>query len=196
MFNNWVFVPCISAVSTGIWLYFCKKKRCFKTDVMFYEPSRSIYCEKCHHNFSINCPVINCSSIKTKKILHCLQSAKKSIDICVFAFSNEPIAAAVIDAYKRGILIRIIINNCILFNSKEVKSFQKLGINIKCQEDSQNCYMHHKFSVVDSKWLIHGSMNWTHQATHSNWESVLITNLESLVIEFSKGFEKIWLTIK
>lgn len=191
-----MFVPCISALSTVCWLYFCKRKKCSNTEVIFYEPSKRIYCDKCHHDFSINCPLVNCSSHKTKKVVHCLRSAIKSIDICVFAFSNEPFAAAVIDAHKRGILIRIIINNCILFNSKEVKYFQKLGICIKCQKDSQNCYMHHKFAIVDSKWLIHGSMNWTHQATHGNWESVLITNLESLVVKFSKGFEKIWLTIK
>lgn len=195
MLINWISVPCISAVSTVIWLYYCKKKRYLKTEVIFYEPGRNIFCEMCHHNFKVNCPDADCSTIKTKKIIHCLKNAKKSIDICIFAISNEPIAAEIVLAHKRGILIRIIISNCILIKSKEIKYFQKLGLNIKCQNDSLNSFMHHKFCVVDSKWLIHGSMNWTYQATNNNWESCLITNLECLVREFSEGFEKIWLNI-
>lgn len=188
-----MYIPCISAVTTVIWLHYRKKKK-YNTEVFFFDPSARNDCKTCRSHFNINCPVANCTSVKTKKIILCLQNARKSIDICVFAISNEPIAKEVINAYERGIVIRIIMSNCILFHSKEVKHFQKLGINIKTQSDSQT-YMHNKFSIVDSKWLIHGSMNWTHQATFGNWESFLITNVESIVLEFSKGFEKTWQTI-
>jgi len=70
--------------------------------------------------------------------------------------------------------------------------FLEVGIKIKYQKNRETSYMHNKFAIVDSTWLIQGSMNWTHQATYGNWESVIITDLQSLIIPFSIGFEKIW----
>jgi len=110
----------------------------------------------------------------------------------MFAISNKPIANEIIAAHKRGVLIRIIVSNCILFESKEIKNLKRTGIELKYQENYSSSYMHHKFAIVDSTWLIQGSMNWTHQATYGNWESAIITDLQSLIIPFSIGFEKTW----
>jgi len=110
----------------------------------------------------------------------------------MFAISNEPIADEIIAAHRRGLLIRIVVSNCVLLYSKEIKMFKQFGIRIKYQENHQTSYMHNKYAIVDSRCLIQGSMNWTHQATYGNWESVVITDLQSLVIPFSIGFEKTW----
>jgi len=140
----------------------------------------------------MNCSSPNCSSFKTKEIILGLQKARKTMDICMFAISNKPISKEIIDAHKRGVLVRIIVSNCILFESKEIKVLIKTGIKLKYQENYNSSYMHHKFAIVDSTWLIQGSMNWTHQATYGNWENFIITDLQSLIIPFSKGFEKTW----
>lgn len=192
--TNWICVSCVSASLTLMWLYFDKKKRKNNTKVLFYDPLSNTSCQ-CRHHFNIECPFANCSSLKTKEIINCLQNAKKSIDVCVYTISNEPIASTVIAAYLRGVQVRCVVSNCILLNSKEIQQFKSIGIKVKYQSDSQNSYMHQKFSIVDSTWLIHGSMNWTHQATFDNWESVLITDIPSLVNAFSEGFEKTWTTI-
>uniref|UniRef100_A0A2S2NIK6 Mitochondrial cardiolipin hydrolase n=1 Tax=Schizaphis graminum TaxID=13262 RepID=A0A2S2NIK6_SCHGA len=189
---KWICVSCISSTLTLIWLHYGKKRIKNSTKVLFYDPTiKSTNC-RCRYSFNIDCLSPNCSSVKTKEIILCLRKAKKSMDICVFAISNKPISNEILAAHKQGILIRIIISNCILINSNEIQMFIKNGIKLKYQENYKNSYMHNKFAIIDSTWLIHGSMNWTHQATYGNWESVIITDLPSLIIPFSIGFEKTW----
>lgn len=194
MLINYFCLSCISASLTLIWLHYGKATNTNNTKVLFYNPFDSKKCQ-CENVFDSQCSAPVCSYIKTREIVNCLQNAKKSIDICVFAISNEPISKTIIDAHNRGIPIRIIISNCVLSNSKEVNYFKSIGIEVKYQKNEQTSYMHNKYSVVDSTWLIQGSMNWTHQATIKNWESVVITDIQSLVKIFTKSFEKTWMII-
>lgn len=188
---------CASSISislTLIWLRYVKARNNKGLKILFYNPLDDRKCQ-CQQFFDSQCLVGVCSSNKTREIVNCLQNARKSIDICVFAISNKPISDAIIDAYTRGIPIRIIISNCILSKSKEVDHFKSVGIVVKYQKDSKYSYMHNKYSVVDSTWLIQGSMNWTHHATFENWENVIITDIQSLVKVFATDFEKTWTII-
>ncbi|XP_050539082.1 mitochondrial cardiolipin hydrolase-like [Daktulosphaira vitifoliae] len=176
---KWTCLALTSAFVTVVILHYKRKK--FNSKVLFFEPIGY------RPNYSL-CPQI-------MKIVNCLYSAQKSIDVCVYTISSEPLAEALVDAHKRGILVRIIVSNGILLNTKEVRLFRNSGIKTKYQIYDDGSKMHHKFAIVDSTQLIHGSMNWTHQAAFNNWESVLITNLPSIVNGFNEGFEKTWLTI-
>lgn len=138
---------------------------------------------------------VDCSFKNTREIIKCIQNAKISIDVCVFTISNMEISNAIMDAHSRGVYIRIIISNCILKNVKEIQNFLNAGIALKYQNRYNTNYMHNKYAIIDSTWLINGSMNWTHQGTFLNWENVLITNSQILVIEYSKYFDKTWLII-
>lgn len=189
---NWICISCISSSLTLIWLHYGKKKNKSSNQVLFYDPLTNTNSCNCRYNFNINCSLPTCSSSKTREILLCLQRVQKSLDICMFAISNESITKVIIAAYNRGISVRIIVCNCVLIKSKQINMLKHAGIRIKYQENYHSSYMHHKFVIVDSTWLIQGSMNWTHQATYGNWENVLITDLQSLVIPFSIGFEKTW----
>lgn len=184
---NPICVLCVSA-SFIIWQRCAKKKR-DNWKAVFFNPLRQ------HRNcrvYNTKCSTADCCFLKTEEIVVCLQNATKSIDVCVFAISNEQISISLIQALKRGIVIRIIVSNCILIHGKEIKKFRRNGIEIKCQNDN-NCFMHNKFCLVDSIWLIHSSMNWTHQATNTNWENFIITDSPCLISEFSSAFEYIWL---
>lgn len=149
---------------------------------------------QCGVKFDINCTANGCSSIKTKEIINCLLNARKTIDVCVFSVSNISIAEAIINAKNRGVQVRVIICNCVLMNSNEIKRLKDVGIEVKYQRD-KTVYMHNKYAVVDSTWLINGSMNWTRHATLENWENVIITNIQSLVDAYSKHFEIMWTII-
>lgn len=188
---NWICVSSVSFSLTMIWLRYYKKKSNKKFNVMFYNPFNKTNC-KCRYNFNLNCPVTTCSSFNTREIIFCLRNAKETIDICMYAISNKTITNEIIAAHSRGVPIRIISSNCVLINSNEIKMLQRINIPIKSQPNPNNSFMHHKFCIVDSTWLIHSSLNWTHQGTFDNWESLLITNSESLIKEFSKCFETMW----
>lgn len=187
-------IACISASITFIWLEKNKQKNQSNSKVLFYNPLLQSKCS-CKSILDIQCTDVNCSSINTRHIINCLKNATKSIDICVFCLSHITFCNIICDAYSRGVLVRVIINNCLLDQSFAIKQLHSLGIPMKYQNKDMTC-MHNKFCIVDSTWLINGSMNWTYQATINNWENVLITNKPSITNEFIKNFEQIWLTIE
>jgi len=194
MLRNAIIASCCGAAFSLMWLMYREKHKVRHTKVYFYNPLVPKTCG-CQHKFNINCQEPGCSNTNTREIINCLRNASESIDVCVFTISNQPISRAVVEAYRRGICVRVVVSNCVLLNTKEVKLFQSIGIPVKYQKDKHTSYMHNKFAVVDSTWLIHGSMNWTRQATFDNWESVFITDKPCLVDVFSEAFEKIWTII-
>ena len=58
-----------------------------------------------------------------------------------------------------------------------------------------NFLMHHKFAIVDGSLLITGSMNWTMQAFHGNWDNIMISNQQELVNSFVTEFDKLWMAL-
>ncbi|OBZ83439.1 Mitochondrial cardiolipin hydrolase [Choanephora cucurbitarum] len=90
-----------------------------------------------------------------------LNSAKKTLDICVFAFTDDDVADALIAAKKRGVSIRIITDNQqAAGKGADAKRLQEQhGIPFKT--DHTTGYMHNKFAIIDGATLINGSFNWS-----------------------------------
>lgn len=191
---NWMCTCCASVSLTLIWLHYRRRKKSNNTKVLFYHPMRSRTCH-CRKFFDIRCSNPGCSSIQTREIVYCLRRATRTIDICMFALSNKVLSKEIIAAYHRGVLIRVVVSNCILLESQELKRFCDIGIEVKYQKTGKDNFMHNKYALVDSEYLIHGSMNWTQQATFDNWENVIVTNSPSLVAVFSQAFEINWATV-
>ena len=87
--------------------------------------------------------------------------AKKSIDLCIFSFSNDDLSNEILNAHKRGVEVRIITDDEAMKNKGA--DTQKMADNgIPCRTDSHVQYhMHNKFMIVDSLFLVTGSFNWT-----------------------------------
>ncbi len=52
--------------------------------------------------------------------------------------------------------------------------------------------MHNKFALVDGKYLINGSFNWTTQAVNYNQENILIIENKSLFSKYQDEFNRLW----
>ncbi|RCI07031.1 Mitochondrial cardiolipin hydrolase [Rhizopus stolonifer] len=93
--------------------------------------------------------------------LSVLNSATKTIDICVFAFTDDDVADALIAAKKRGVSIRIITDNQqAAGKGADAKRLQE-SYGIPFKTDNTTGYMHNKFAIIDSATLINGSFNWS-----------------------------------
>ena len=68
------------------------------------------------------------------------------------------------------------------------------GIQVR-QNHGSSFFMHHKFALIDDKYLVNGSFNWTRQAVTGNNENVLITSDCNIVNAFKMEFNKLWKTI-
>lgn len=52
--------------------------------------------------------------------------------------------------------------------------------------------MHHKFAVVDGRFVINGSFNWTTNAAKKNHENIMVTSSKAFVRQFNDLFDDLW----
>ena len=97
-----------------------------------------------------------------------LNSATKTLDICIFAFTNNILAEAVGNRHKAGVKVRIICDDeCAKFPGADVWQLALDGVECT-MDDNVKLHMHNKFAIIDSKILVTGSFNWTMQAATGN----------------------------
>lgn len=124
-----------------------------------------------------------------------IEMAEHFIDIAVAWVTNDKICQALNAASKRGVLIRMIINdddinkgiekrlnsNIILYKAPNHGTFQKNK-------------MHNKFCIFDSEKVITGSYNWTNTANYNNENIVIILN-EQIAKSYRKQFNMLVISI-
>ena len=126
-----------------------------------------------------------------EKLFSLLQSAQRTLDVCVFTISNQKLSTILIKAHQRGVVVRVVTDNEQLkANGKEVQNLRRAGIQVR--HNNSSLFMHHKFAVIDNKLLLNGSLNWTLQGLHGNQENVLVTTEQNLVIPFIEQFQHLW----
>jgi len=124
--------------------------------------------------------------------LSAINSARSTLDICVFSITDDDTADALIAAKKRGVRVRIITDDqqAAIKGADARRLQQDYGIPYKT--DHSSGYMHNKFAVIDHKILISGSFNWSKGARFKNRENIIITNIKGCIDDFDKEFENLW----
>jgi phosphatidylserine/phosphatidylglycerophosphate/cardiolipin synthase-like enzyme len=123
-------------------------------------------------------------------ILRELRGADRSLDICVFTITDDRLTAAIMDAHRRGVAVRLVTDNDKQFDAgSDIDRLARSGVPTRFDPDRD--HMHHKFAIVDGKRLLNGSYNWTRGATRNHENITVITDGE-LVEVFRKEFESLW----
>ncbi|XP_050436914.1 mitochondrial cardiolipin hydrolase-like [Adelges cooleyi] len=170
-------------ITFGVWLH--KYLHRDQTETLFFFGNTQYY----HHttNDQNDC---DCRTCKSNTLIKWLNQAKHSLDICLCFITDETLTTTIIDAHKRGIKVRIILDeDCIRTTWK--MGMAGIAKKVKKAKNSDSI-MHHKFTIIDGKKVILGSLNWTPKALRKNWENTLITNNAEVVRAYSKEFEKLW----
>jgi phosphatidylserine/phosphatidylglycerophosphate/cardiolipin synthase-like enzyme len=124
-------------------------------------------------------------------ILRLFTHVKQFIDICVFTITDDRIAGAILQAHKRGKVIRIITDDEKM-HAPGSDIIEIANADIPVAIDHAPEHMHHKFAIFDRRILLSGSFNWTRSASLGNHENLLITDDPRLVKPFDKEFERLW----
>ena len=120
-----------------------------------------------------------------------LKSAKKIIDICVFTITDNDIVEEIMNAKKRGVIVRVISDDDkSLDRGSDISRMAQVNIPVKL--DQTNKHMHHKFMLIDKKTVLTGSYNWTRSAASSNEENIIILSNEGLCHRFQSEFDQLW----
>jgi phosphatidylserine/phosphatidylglycerophosphate/cardiolipin synthase-like enzyme len=135
------------------------------------------------------------------QIVHCFGQARRTADVCVFTITDDRIARAVLDAHRRGVVVRVISDNEKCHDAgSDVFRLRDAGIAVKLDDargpadHGLTGHMHHKFAVFDGVRLLNGSYNWTRGAADVNYENLTDTTDPRLVAAFAAEFERLWNT--
>lgn len=124
-------------------------------------------------------------------ITRCLEEAQKSVDICVFTVTDDRLAAAILDAHRRGVAVRLLTDDDKSFDrGSDIERLEAAGVPVRT--DRSEHHMHHKFALFDRALLITGSYNWTRSAARHNRENLLVSDDPRLVAPYLRRFDEDW----
>jgi phosphatidylserine/phosphatidylglycerophosphate/cardiolipin synthase-like enzyme len=127
----------------------------------------------------------------TGDVVQAINGAQESVEFLAFSFTSDPIAKAVVAAYRRGIRVRGVIESKSARGSgAELGTFEDAGVDVL--EDG-NCYlMHHKVFVIDGRRVVTGSFNWSANAQDSNDENVILVDDAWFARLYQQEFQRIY----
>ena len=122
-------------------------------------------------------------------ILEELRQTKTKLSMAIYGFNNLELAEELVNLAKRGISVRIKMDDQKTMKMKHRRVIQSLrarGVPVQIVgRESKN---HNKFVVIDGAKVITGSYNWTLRA-EKNWENLLILNCPKLAEMYEREWE-------
>lgn len=124
----------------------------------------------------------------TEAIVSSLNGAQKSVLVMAYSFTSAPIAKALVEAHKRGVDVRVVLD-------KSQKSEKYTSATFLTNEgvptfiDSSHAIAHNKVMVIDQCTVITGSFNFTKAAEEKNAENLLVINHAP---ELAKSYTANW----
>lgn len=143
-------------------------------------------------------PAGKCSSLIIREI----QQAKKELLVAVYAFTSDELAAALVQAKKRGLAVQVVIDR--EFDAGNGRSKGKFleAQNIAVRRiaaikstaaEKEAGLMHQKFAILDRSAVLTGSYNWTRAADRLNDENLLFfRDAGPLAEEYRRVFSQLW----
>ena len=130
-----------------------------------------------------------------KAILRNIYNAKKYIHVEMFALSDWQIINGLIEAQKRGVDVKVILNPLKIDNTEINKQaadrLKAGGVQVRWfipKLNDRNQILHAKMGIFDDKETILGSANWTGSGLHYNREA----DVDVLSSRVTKSFDEIF----
>ena len=128
----------------------------------------------------------------SKELARLIKAAKKETVVAAYAFSSKYLGQALSAALKRGVKIRVLLD---WDNARKAYSIDEWlvaeGIDVRFVEIKRGS-LHHKFMLIDGKFLITGSYNFTNESEFRNHEAAIFTNNKVLIQSFAAEFDRLW----
>jgi phosphatidylserine/phosphatidylglycerophosphate/cardiolipin synthase-like enzyme len=115
-------------------------------------------------------------------------SARQSVSMQSYGFTEPHIAQALIDAKARGVSVRLIVDKTAV-NERNGETQVVAQAGIPVWVDYHPRIAHNKVIVVDSQSVETGSLNWTNAADHANAENTLVVHDPALAQAYERNFE-------
>ena len=128
------------------------------------------------------------------RIIELIKNSKTYIYIPTFLITHKDIATELINAHNRGVDVRVIIDaNSVTTKNTKHAQLRKSGILLKTENYAGK--LHAKTMIIDDRYLISGSMNFSNSGDNKNDENVVIINDNTIAKSHRNFFLYLWTLI-
>ena len=117
-----------------------------------------------------------------------LKSATTSCDVCMFVIASQQLIEILVELHQRGVKVRCIADNQDM--DGVLHALRSNGIVVRF--DKSDYLMHHKYVVIDSKWVLTGSYNFSRGGMGINRENIVKVNHSHIVKAYLDEFNEMW----
>ncbi|MEB3189823.1 MAG: phospholipase D-like domain-containing protein [Snowella sp.] len=144
-------------------------------------------------------------------IAQTLKRSQQQIYLLLFVFSEQSISNALEERHQQGTDIKVLIDPGFAFRNYS-EGLDLLGVSLKtnCQEEANNRpwsspietvgipnlpkgdKLHDKLGIVDNRWVITGSHNWSNGANYLNDETLLVLENPLINAHYQREFTNLY----
>lgn len=126
-----------------------------------------------------------------QSIVPLVGSATKSIRFLAFSFTDDPLAEAMIQRAQSGVNVAGVFEK-VGSDTEHAELKTLFCAQVPVRQDGNGSFMHNKVIVVDERYVITGSLNFSTNAEESNDENVIIIDNPDIAKLYLQNFERIW----
>ena len=124
----------------------------------------------------------------TDAVVKELNAAKKTILVQAYSFTSAPIAKALVDAHKRGVDVRVILDKSQRREKYSSADFVAHA-GILTLIDAKHAIAHNKVMIIDGETVLTGSFNFTKAAEEKNAENLLVIRDRAIAEKYSSNWD-------
>ncbi|MDD2241062.1 MAG: phospholipase D-like domain-containing protein [Kiritimatiellae bacterium] len=129
-----------------------------------------------------------------KALVAFIESAGKTLDVCVFDLNLPQVAQALLAAEARGVKVRVILDRDNAQRAYDIEDelveMEKRGMLTRAHNRSG--LMHNKFMIADGERVWTGSYNFTRNGSNFNDNHVIVLESEELAENYSREWTEIF----
>jgi len=125
----------------------------------------------------------------TGRIVDAIGNARTNILVQAYSFTSTPIAKALVDAKKRGVDVRVILDRSQRTERYSGADFLANG-SVPVLIDAVHAIAHNKVMVIDGGVVISGSFNFTKAAQEKNAENLLVIHDPELAARYAVNWRE------
>jgi len=124
-------------------------------------------------------------------IIPIVNSASKSIRFLAFSYTDFPLAEAMMKRAQAGVNVAGVFEK--VGSDTDAAELKTLFCaQIPVRQDGNGGFMHNKVIVVDERFVITGSLNFSTNAEESNDENAIIIDNPDIAKLYLQDFERVW----
>jgi phosphatidylserine/phosphatidylglycerophosphate/cardiolipin synthase-like enzyme len=127
----------------------------------------------------------------TELVVKTIGEAQAAIQVAAYSFTSKPVAQALLEAHKRGIDVRVVVDKSNATARYTAATFlANQGVPVRV--DYRYAIMHDKFIIVDGVTVEEGSFNFTAAAESRNAENVLVLHDPAVAKTYGQEWDRLW----